>query len=86
MHITGKKQGDVYIIEVRDIGKGFILESLDQIAPFKQMNRNKLEQQGLGIGLYLVKRLIEFNSGELKIVSSEDVGTTVTVTLPSLGL
>jgi two-component system sensor histidine kinase/response regulator len=86
VHITGKKLGDIYIIEVRDIGKGFMLESLDQIAPFKQMNRNKLEQQGLGIGLYLVKRLIEFNSGELKIVSSEDAGTTVTVTLPSLGL
>lgn len=74
------------MIEVRDIGKGFVLESLDQIAPFKQFNRSKMEQQGLGIGLYLVKRLVEFNNGELKINSTEEVGTTVTVSLPSYGL
>jgi CheY-like chemotaxis protein len=86
IHVTGKKQGDSYLIEVRDIGRGFVLETLDQIAPFKQFSRTKFEQQGLGIGLYLVKRLVEFNSGELKINSSESVGTTVDVTLPSLGL
>jgi CheY-like chemotaxis protein len=86
VNISGKKQGDLYIIEVKDIGKGFVLESLDKIAPFKQFNRSKMEQQGLGIGLYLVKRLVEFNNGELKINSTEDVGTTVTVSLPSYGL
>lgn len=45
-----------------------------------------MEQQGLGIGLYLVKRLIEFNNGELKINTAEDAGTTVTVSLPCFGL
>jgi CheY-like chemotaxis protein len=86
VHVTGKKEGDNYIIEVRDIGRGFVLESLDHIAPFKQFNRTRFEQQGLGIGLYLVKRLLEFNSGDLKISSSENEGTKVTVTLSALDL
>lgn len=84
--VTGKKQGELYVIEVKDTGRGFVIESLDQIAAFKQFNRTKFEQQGLGIGLYLVKRLVEFNSGELKISSIENSGTIVTVTLPSLDL
>ena len=86
VHVSGKKENDNYIIEVRDIGRGFVLSSLGEIAPFKQFKRSKFEQQGLGIGLYLVKRLLEFNQGELKIVSSEDEGTTITVTLPSFDL
>ncbi len=86
VHITGKKENDNYIIEVRDIGKGFTINSLDQIMPFKQFSKAKFEQQGLGIGLYIVKRLVEFNSGEIKINTSEDVGTTVTVTLSCLDL
>lgn len=84
--VSGKKKGDTYCIEVKNDGRGFVIESLDEIAPFKQFNRTKFEQQGLGIGLYLVKRLVEFNSGELKIHTIENVGTTVTVTFPSLEL
>jgi DNA-binding response OmpR family regulator len=84
VHVTGKKEGDIYIIEVRDIGRGFALNSLEDIAPFKQFKRSKFEQQGLGIGLYLVKRLLEFNQGEMKINTSEDEGTKVIVTLPSM--
>jgi len=82
VQIKGRKEGDDYIIEVTDYGRGFVLESLDEIAPFKQFNRKKFEQQGLGIGLYLVKRLIDLNQGELKIISSEGEGTKITVQLP----
>jgi len=84
--VRGRKVDDTYLIEVKDNGRGFILESLDQIAPFKQFNRAKFEQQGLGIGLYLVKRLAEFNQGELKISSIEGEGTTVNIVLASYDL
>lgn len=80
--IIGKLVDEEYQIEVTDCGRGFCLESLDHIAPFKQFNRKKFEQQGLGIGLYLVKRIVDFNQGELKIVSLEGEGTRVLVTLP----
>jgi two-component system, sensor histidine kinase and response regulator len=81
VQVIGKQQNGGYTIEVIDNGRGFKLDSLNDIAPFKQYNRKKFEQQGLGIGLYLVKRLAEFNEGQVKIVSTEGEGTQVTVEL-----
>jgi two-component system, sensor histidine kinase and response regulator len=81
VQVIGKQQNGGYTIEVIDNGRGFKLDSLNDIAPFKQHNRKKFEQQGLGIGLYLVKRLAEFNEGQLRIVSTEGEGTQVTVEL-----
>jgi two-component system, sensor histidine kinase and response regulator len=81
VQVIGKQQNGGYTIEVIDNGRGFRLDSLNDIAPFKQYNRKKFEQQGLGIGLYLVKRLAEFNEGQVKITSTEGEGTQVTVEL-----
>lgn len=75
VYVTGTAEGEEYRLEVKDSGRGFELTSLGDIAPFKQFNRKKFEQQGLGIGLYLVKRLIDLNNGELKIMSVEGEGT-----------
>jgi two-component system, sensor histidine kinase and response regulator len=82
--ITGRKVDDEYVIDVEDSGRGFYIESLDEIAPFKQFNRRKFEQQGLGIGLYIVKRLADYNQGEIRIISNEGEGTKVSVHLPLL--
>lgn len=86
VYVSGYKEEDQYIIEVSDSGKGFVLESIDEIQPFKQFARNKFEQQGLGIGLYLVKRLTQFNRGELQITTQQNLGTKVVITLPCLGI
>ncbi len=80
--VKGTSIGDEYIIQVHDAGCGFELTSLDDITAFKQNNRKKFEQQGLGIGLYLVKRLVEFNQGDLRIDTQPGDGTRVTVCLP----
>jgi DNA-binding response OmpR family regulator len=80
--VIGKVVEDEYSLEIVDSGRGFLLESLDDIAPFKQFNRKKFEQQGLGIGLYLVKRIVDFNQGELKFVTLEGEGTRVLINLP----
>lgn len=80
--IKGTAVGEDYIIQVEDNGRGFELASLDDITAFKQYNRRRYEQQGLGIGLYLVKRLVGFASGELQINGKQDQGTKVTITIP----
>jgi signal transduction histidine kinase len=82
VHVRGTKVEEEYVIEVIDNGRGFRIASLDDIAAFKQYNRKKFEQQGLGIGLYLVKRLVDFNQGQLKITSLEGEGTRITIELP----
>jgi DNA-binding response OmpR family regulator/anti-sigma regulatory factor (Ser/Thr protein kinase) len=81
VYVSGKSMGDGYKVEVTDTGRGFELGSLNNIAPFKQFKRKKFEQQGLGIGLYLVKRLVELNCGQLEIISTEE-GTNIQVYLP----
>lgn len=81
VYITGTAIGEEYRLEVKDSGRGFELTSLHDIAPFKQFNRKKFEQQGLGIGLYLVKRLVELNGGDLKILSIEGEGTQAVAAL-----
>lgn len=80
--INGVTHDEEYKIEVIDTGRGFRLDSLDDIAPFKQYNRKKFEQQGLGIGLYLVRRLVDFNQGHLKITSIEGEGSRISIELP----
>jgi two-component system sensor histidine kinase/response regulator len=81
VYVTGIAVGEEYRIEVKDSGRGFELTSLGDIAPFKQFNRKRFEQQGLGIGLYLVKRLVDLNHGDLKIATVEGEGTQATVHL-----
>ena len=80
--VKGKCTEEEYMLEVHDFGRGFQLESLNDIAPFKQFNRKRFEQQGLGIGLYLVKRIVDFNQGELRISPIEREGTSVYISLP----
>lgn len=79
--VTGMISEDQYRLEVKDSGRGFELNSPKEIAPFKQFNRHRFEQQGLGIGLFLVKRLVELNKGNLQIKTIEGEGTCVFVDL-----
>jgi DNA-binding response OmpR family regulator/two-component sensor histidine kinase len=82
--VTGKTVNDTYIFTVTDEGCGFPFHNLEEIGAFKQFNRKRFEQQGLGIGLHLVKQLIAFNSGDLNITTTEEKGTTVTISLQTI--
>ncbi|MDQ6814617.1 MAG: response regulator [Bacteroidota bacterium] len=81
VYVNGNVIGEEYRLEVKDSGRGFEIASLNDIAPFKQFNRKRFEQQGLGIGLYLVRRLAELNNGDLKIITLEGQGTCALVHL-----
>jgi signal transduction histidine kinase len=70
-------------ISVRDFGMGIPEEHLDRIFnPFVRLHRGVAE--GSGLGLTLVKSLLELYGGEISIRSSNGRGTTVYLTLPVL--
>ena len=47
-----------------------------------QFDRRKFEQPGSGLGLINTKKIVELMNGSLNITSTNDNGTTVTVSIP----
>jgi two-component system sensor histidine kinase/response regulator len=70
-------------IAVADRGPGIPEAELPRVFdPFYQVNRQRFEQQGIGIGLTLVKGVVELHGGMVEIQSKIGHGTQITVTLP----
>ena len=49
---------------------------------FKMFNRVSLDSKGNGLGLFVVKKIVEYYSGEIFIESEVGKGTIVTIQLP----
>jgi len=71
-------------IHVKDTGVGMSKEDLDKL--FTKFTRGasakKVGISGSGLGLYLVKRIIEAHEGKVGVKSVPDRGTTFTISLP----
>jgi two-component system, sensor histidine kinase and response regulator len=70
------------VLTVADRGRGFSTEHIAKIGAYMQFDRKMHEQQGLGLGLTICKRLTELHGGKLTIQSAPGAGATVTVKLP----
>jgi two-component system, sensor histidine kinase and response regulator len=71
------------VFSVGDRGRGFSTDHLAKIGAYMQFDRKIQEQQGLGLGLVIAKRLTEVHGGTLAI-QSERGSTTVSVKLPKV--
>ena len=73
---------DRFVIEVADDGTGIRQEDMERIfEPFFQSQGNK---PGTGIGLSIVKRIVDLHHGTIGVQSAVGQGSTFTVTLPIL--
>ncbi|MEK9752635.1 MAG: ATP-binding protein [Rhodospirillaceae bacterium] len=79
--------GDSHVITVRDTGVGIAEDRIGTITePFVRGSADPYRSQnGVGLGLAIVNSLVESLDGTLAIASAVGEGTTVTVTLPSIG-
>ena len=69
-----------FSIEVQDNGKGMSEEELTKIfKPFYQASENK---PGTGIGLSIVKGIVEAHHGQIKVTSQPGHGSSFMITLP----
>lgn len=69
-------------LAISDTGRGFSTEHIAKVGAYMQFDRKMHEQQGLGLGLTIVRRLTELHGGTLTIQSEKGAGTSVTVKLP----
>lgn len=77
------EKGRVFV-SVRDTGVGIDTGDLDKL--FKQFSRIANDRShlvsGTGVGLYLVKNLIELHGGDVSVASKPGQGTTFTIAIP----
>lgn len=69
-------------LSVRDRGRGFSTEHIRRIDAYVQFERKMQDQEGLGLGLTIAKKLVELHGGKLTIEGQKGSGSTVTVRLP----
>ncbi len=82
--LTAERDGGEVVVSVRDNGIGISPEMLPRIFDmFTQVDRS-LERThgGLGIGLTLVKQLVELHHGRVEAFSEQGRGTEIRVRLP----
>jgi len=76
---------DQVVFTVTDTGLGIPEADLPRITEkFYRVTREKREDQGTGIGLAIVKEILDRHNAKLEIESKEGVGTTFRVLLPIL--
>ncbi|MFH1052479.1 MAG: response regulator [bacterium] len=76
------KQGDFLSVTICDEGRGMTATQIKEISALTQFDRALYEQQGVGLGLIVAKKIVEVHDGEFKISSNEKQGVTINFTLP----
>jgi two-component system sensor histidine kinase/response regulator len=82
VNVSFAEQANQIVLMVADRGRGLSTEHIAKVGAYMQFDRKMHEQQGLGLGLTICKRLTELHGGTLLIQSEIGAGTTVTVKLP----
>ncbi|MFT3917594.1 MAG: HAMP domain-containing sensor histidine kinase [Anaeromyxobacteraceae bacterium] len=77
-------EGGTAVLEVQDRGIGIEAADLPRLfTPFFRTDRSRQRGTGgTGLGLALVKRIVDAHGGEVSVTSEVGKGTTVTVRLP----
>jgi two-component system, sensor histidine kinase and response regulator len=70
--VTARAAEGLFRIEVTDRGPGLSAAEREGIAAFKQFGRAKFEQQGLGLGLSLVRNIARLHHGSLTLAPGPD--------------
>lgn len=80
------RRGQEVVLSVSDTGPGIAPQ--DQKAIFDKFSRGaqhrfaRGRQEGLGLGLYMARRIVEMHGGQIRLTSAEGQGSTFEIVLP----
>ena len=82
---TGLEANGAIFVSITDTGVGMAPEDVARVfRPFEQAApNNRVTLPGTGLGLPIVKALVELHGGRVDLTSSRDEGTSVRILLPA---
>jgi signal transduction histidine kinase len=82
IQVIGENKGDYLELLVKDGGPGIPSEKQHTIFDRFVRASETRYVQGLGLGLFITRRILEAHGGSIKVKSEKGVGTTFILTLP----
>lgn len=82
VRIHTQKNDDSIQIIIRDEGRGMSTDQVILLGAYMQFDRTFYEQQGIGLGFMIAKRLVELHGGKIAVESKLDNGTRIEITFP----
>jgi signal transduction histidine kinase len=70
-------------VSIADEGVGIAPDEMDHLFDrLHQIERDEMEQDGLGLGLFIARRLIDLHDGEITVESMPGEGSTFLIRMP----
>jgi len=81
VEVSFRAEGEWMVVAIRDQGKGIKASDLPHV--FDRFFRvRSLGEEGIGLGLYIAKNLVEAHGGKVWVESTPGIGSTFFFTLP----
>lgn len=83
IYVTVKEKGEKAQISIKDTGSGIAKEDIDKIWDrfYKSDASRGRDKKGSGLGLSIVKEIIQAHEEHIDVISTKDVGTEFIFTL-----
>lgn len=82
VRIQTRRSNDAVELTIEDSGRGMSAEQVSLLGAYMQFDRAFYEQQGIGLGFMIAKRLIELYGGTIAVESEMDTGTIIRIAFP----
>ncbi|HEX7842733.1 MAG TPA: HAMP domain-containing sensor histidine kinase [Kofleriaceae bacterium] len=83
VRVTIARRPEAVLVSVADQGIGMSPDDVAQVfEPFHRAGASKQAIPGVGLGLFVARRIVEAHGGEIAVESTQGAGSTFTVHLP----
>lgn len=83
VRLSGYFEQDRYKITVADKGRGMTENEIKSITAFRKFGENKLSEDGLGLGLTIVRKILDLYQGSIMIKSELNKFTRCEISIPT---